>query len=145
MSDVSATPTDARLDIEDDQALAEAFDEDKRDTRETDDAVDVDDYASEVPLATLEARAPINAGDVPPDSLEDRLWREVPDRLPAAPQHHLQLVEAHPDFGFDPAFAAESEAEFAHAGIEAPAADAVDAEGDLMSAEEAAMHEIREP
>jgi hypothetical protein len=62
-------------DPDDEQAVAEELDEDRFDG-------DITDYPPDHALASREAAAPIETGDVPQDSLEERIWREEPDELP---------------------------------------------------------------
>jgi hypothetical protein len=129
MSDVY----DAGVDVNDEQATAEELDDDRFEA-------DKVDYPPDQALASLEAAAPIDTGDVPQDSLEERLWREEPDELPVADEV-VELVEPHPDGGYDADFA--SEATFV-------LADEVPDDGELLGqavdpdeaapAEEAAIH-----
>jgi len=129
---------DSGLDVDDDQAVAEELDDDRFDD-------DMIGYPPDRALASLEATAPIETGDVPQDSLEERLWREEPDDLTRADEA-VEILEPHPDAAYDTDFAASSRFELA----EEPTDDhelvgqIVDPDGS-DPAEELAIHVVDEP
>ncbi len=127
------------IDPNDDQFVAQEFDDDN-----VEPDLDVEGYGPDHGLAAFEASVVTTSGDVPADSLAERAWREEPDRLtPSSDGMDGELIEARPDWGFDPEFSAESAAEFAH---EMPDGVAVGETGGpldaVLPAEEAAIHVI---
>jgi hypothetical protein len=140
MSDPTTVPDPA-----DDQAIAEELDPDALDDAD-------DDYPSDYPpdraLASQEARLPIDTGDVPQDSLEERLWREEPDVANPVGDAAVEIVDPHPDAGLDPDFAADARTEQAHEpdddGLTADAYTSSSADDPGTPAEEAAIHVIDE-
>ena len=132
------------LDPDDDQAVAEALDPELNDWTDTGAPAD---YPPDHALASAEARVVGPTGDVPLDSLEERLWREEPDVLPPADDERIELVEPHPGAGLDPDFEQGSLEEI----------DAVDDDGQLSAsgllyapedvppAEEVAVHVVDDP
>lgn len=99
------------IDPSDEQATAEALD--GSELGDPDDDYP-EDYPPDRALASEEARALTDLGDVPADSLEERIWREEPDQLPPDDGPRVELLEPHPDAGFDPDFADDSLGEVAH-------------------------------
>lgn len=130
------------IDTNDDQFVAEEFDEDNLEPD-----VDVDDWGPDHGLAVKEASVVLDSGDVPADSLDERLWREEPDVLrPDTRGFNEELIEPHPDFGLDADFASESVAEFAHEVTDGIAVGDVGGPLEtLLPAEEAAIHVVDDP
>jgi len=132
-------PSNSAPDVEDEQATAEELEEDSFDN--------LDDFPPDHPVG-LEAAAPIETGDVPQDSLEERLLREEPDVVVAPnAQPDVDLIEPEPDGGFDPDFAAEANA-LVRSGPDpsgALVADGTDPADGPYPAEEAAMHVVEPP
>jgi len=131
------------IDPTDEQATAEALDGSELGTADDDYPID---YPPDHALASEEARAPIETGDVPMDSLEERIWREEPDQLPPDDGTMVELVEPHADAGLDPDFADASGAELAHQPTDdgTLVADGLDADPADQPAEELAIHVIDE-
>jgi hypothetical protein len=127
------------IDPTDEQATAEALDGSELDASN-------DDYPSDYPpdhaLASEEARVPIDTGDVPADSLEERIWREEPDQLPPDDGPGIELVEPHADAGFDPDFADASIGEVGHVPLDdgTSTAEGVEYDRSDQPAEELAVH-----
>jgi len=134
MSDATATGPDAG----DEQATAEAIDEDELEAT-------ADDYPPDAALASLEAAQPLPNGEVPPDSVAERSWREEPEVTEVAPAA-VQLIEPHPDAGLDPDFAEEAAAGMPMTGSDDGELDATATPPSAapVPAEESAVH-IVEP
>jgi len=137
--DLMSDPSSSAPDVDDEQATAEELDEDRFED-------DLDDFPPDHPVG-LEAAAPIETGDVPQDSLEERLLREEPDVLQPPEQPDVDLIEPEPDGGFDPEFAAEANALVGSKPDPGGAlvADGTDPTDGPYPAEEAAMHVIEPP
>jgi hypothetical protein len=83
---------DAGPDVDDDQGIAEATDEDEL-------GDSFDQFPADHALASIEAEYPLDNGDVPVDSVEERTWREVPDdpSLDQRSDPAIELIEVSSD------------------------------------------------
>jgi hypothetical protein len=137
MNDTPVSPDPDDLDPNDDQLQAEAFDDEN-----VEPDMDLDDYGPDHGLAVREAMVVTDTGDVPADSIEERAWREEPDRLrPDTRGWDEELIEPHPDFGLDQDFADESAPSYGHQVTDGIAVGEVAGPVEtLLPAEEAAIH-----